>query len=195
MKIKDSKFLKSVFIDDSEVLFDNRNEIVFVWRSNVGKSSIMNALMHKKDLVKTSSKPGKTKTANIFMVNNKYYFTDLPWYWFAKLWKNVLEKLDALISWYLEARWEHIKKVVMLIDTKIWPQQTDIDMYKYILELWIPITIVLSKIDRLSKNEIHKSKILASEIFFWQDIFPISSMKNIWIRELEKYLGDALEWK
>ncbi len=195
MKIKDSKFLKSVFIDDSEVLFDNRNEIVFVWRSNVGKSSIMNALMHKKDLVKTSSKPGKTKTANIFMINNKYYFTDLPWYWFAKLWKNVLEKLDALISWYLEARWEHIKKVVMLIDTKIWPQQTDIDMYKYILELWIPITIVLSKIDRLSKNEIHKSKILASEIFFWQDIFPISSMKNIWIRELEKYLGDALEWK
>ncbi len=195
MKIKDSKFLKSVFIDDSEVLFDNRNEIVFVWRSNVGKSSIMNALMHKKDLVKTSSKPGKTKTANIFIINNKYYFTDLPWYWFAKLWKNVLEKLDALISWYLEARWEHIKKIVMLIDTKIWPQQTDIDMYKYILELWIPITIVLSKIDRLSKNEIHKSKILASEIFFWQDIFPISSMKNIWIRELEKYLGDALEWK
>jgi len=99
MKIKDSKFLKSVFIDDNDVVFDNRWEIVFVWRSNVGKSSIMNALMHKKDLVKTSSKPGKTKTANIFMVNNKYYFTDLPGYGFAKLGKEVLEKLDALISY------------------------------------------------------------------------------------------------
>lgn len=195
MKIKDSKFLKSVFIDDNNVVFDNRGEIVFVWRSNVGKSSIMNALMHKKDLVKTSSKPGKTKTANIFLVNNKYYFTDLPGYGFAKLGKEVLEKLDALISWYLEARIENIKKVVMLIDTKIWPQQADIDMYKFILDLGIPVVIVLSKIDRLSKNEIHKSKILASEIFFWQDIFPVSSMKNIWIRELEKYLWDALEEK
>jgi len=195
MKIKDAKFLKSVFIDDNDVVFDNRWEIVFVWRSNVGKSSIMNALMHKKDLVKTSSKPGKTKTANIFMVNNKYYFTDLPGYGFAKLGKEVLEKLDALISWYLEARIENIKKVVMLIDTKIWPQQADIDMYKFILDLGIPVAIVLSKVDRLSKNEIHKSKMLASETFFWQDIFPISSTKNIWIRELEKYLGDALEEK
>jgi len=195
MKIKDSKFLKSVFIDDNDVVFDNRWEIVFVWRSNVGKSSIMNALMHKKDLVKTSSKPGKTKTANIFMVNNKYYFTDLPGYGFAKLGKEVLEKLDALISWYLEARIENIKKVVMLIDTKIWPQQADIDMYKFILDLGIPVAIVLSKVDRLSKNEIHKSKTLVSEVFFWQDIFPVSSTKNIWIRELEKYLGDVLEWK
>jgi GTP-binding protein len=129
------------------------------------------------------------------MLNNKYYFTDLPGYWFAKLGKNVLEKLDALISWYLEAKIDSIKKVVMLIDTKIWPQQTDIDMYKYILDLWIPVAIVLSKVDRLSKNEIHKSKILAAQVFYWQDIFPISSSKNIWIKELNKYLGDALEGK
>ena len=195
MKIKEAKFVKSVFIDDNDVIFDNRSEIVFVWRSNVGKSSIMNALMNKKDLVKTSSKPGKTKTANLFLVNNKYYFTDLPGYWFAKLWKDVLEKLDALISWYLEARIENIKKVIMLIDTKIWPQQADIDMYKFILELGIPVAIVLSKVDRLSKNEIHKSKMLASEIFFWQDIFPVSSTKNIWIKELSRYLWDSLQGK
>ena len=195
MKIKQANFVKSVFIDDKEVFFDDRKEVVFIWRSNVGKSSIMNALMHKKDLVKTSSKPWKTKTANIFLVNNKYYFTDLPGYWFAKLGKEVLEKLDALISWYLEERKSHIKRVVMLIDTKIWPQQADIDTYKYVLELGIPIVIVLSKVDRLNKSEIAKSKTLASEIFFGQDIFPISSIKNIWIRELEKYLGDDLEGK
>ncbi len=195
MKIKDAKYLKSVFIDDNNVFFDDRKEVVFVGRSNVGKSSLMNALMHKKDLVKTSSKPGKTKTANIFMVNNKYYFTDLPGYGFAKLWKEVLEKLDALISWYLDARKHNIKRVVMLIDTKIWPQQADIDTYKYILELGIPIVVVLSKVDRLSKNEIAKSKALASEVFYWQDIFPVSSTKNIWIRELEKYLGEDLEGK
>lgn len=192
MKITDAVFLKSVFIDDTKVLFENKKEIIFVGRSNVGKSSLMNTLMWKKDLVKTSSKPGKTKTANLFLVNNKYYFTDLPWYGFAKLWKEVKEKLDALISWYVEERTQYIKRVYMLIDTKIWPQQTDIDMYKYLLELWAPVSIVLSKVDRLSKNEIAKSVAHANNEFFWQNVFPVSSMKNTWIKELFADIRDAL---
>lgn len=78
MKIQSAEFIKSVSINDKKVFFEERNELVFVGRSNVGKSSLMNALMNKKDLVKTSSKPGKTRTANIFNVNGKYHFTDLP---------------------------------------------------------------------------------------------------------------------
>lgn len=80
MKIQDASFVKTVSINDKDVYFDSRKEVLFVGRSNVGKSSLMNALMHKKDLVKTSSKPGKTRNANIFLVNKKYYFTDLPGY-------------------------------------------------------------------------------------------------------------------
>jgi GTP-binding protein len=109
----------------------------------------MNALFEKKDLVKTSSRPGKTKLANIFTVANKYYMTDLPGYGFAKLGKNLKEQLDGLISWYLEERTTHLKKVVILIDSKLGAQQTDIDMYKYLLELELPLTIVLSKIDKI----------------------------------------------
>lgn len=193
MKIKDAKFIKSVFIDDDKVIFDKNNEVVFIGRSNVWKSSLMNALMERKFLVKTSWTAWKTKTANLFLVNNKYYYTDLPWYWFAKLWKEILEKLDALISWYLEERASNIKKVCLLIDTKIWLQQKDIDMYNYIQELKIPIVIVLSKIDRLSKSEIQKAKNYVQNELFWQKIFPVSSLKKLWLKELSREIRESLE--
>jgi len=78
MKITEAVFETSVSLESRRVFLDMRKEVVFVGRSNVGKSSLMNALMHKKDLVKTSSVPGKTRTANIFLVNKKYHYTDLP---------------------------------------------------------------------------------------------------------------------
>lgn len=192
MKLSEVKFYKSVWLGSKELFIDEKKEIVFVWRSNVGKSSIMNALFKKKDLVKTSSKPGKTRLANLFLVENKYYFTDLPWYGFAKLGKNLREELDWLISWYLEEKSEYIKKVVILIDSKLWAQEVDIDMYKYILELWLPVTIVLSKIDKLSKNEVAKSLVYTKNQFFWQEIIPVSSIKKDWIRELEKSIKACL---
>lgn len=126
----------------------------------------MNALMNKKDLVKTSSTPGKTRTANMFLVNEKYHFTDLPGYGFAKLGQSLREDLDALISWYLEEKRYTIKQVILLCDAKIGPQQTDIDMYNYITQLELPLSIVLSKIDRLSKNDIHKSLTHTEKTFF-----------------------------
>ena len=192
MKLSDVKFYKSVGLETAEVMFDAKAEVVFVGRSNVGKSSIMNALFEKKDLVKTSARPGKTKLANIFTVANKYYMTDLPGYGFAKLGKNLKEQLDGLISWYLEERTTHLKKVIILIDSKLGAQQTDLDMYKYILELELPVTIVLSKIDKIGKNELNKSLAHAREIFFWQEIIAVSSTKKLGINELSKSIKTAL---
>lgn len=192
MKLSNVKFYKSVWLWSKELYLDEKWEIIFVWRSNVGKSSIMNALFEKKDLVKTSSRPGKTLLANMFLVENKYYLTDLPGYGFAKLWKNLKEQLDWLISWYMEEKWPYIKKVVILIDSKLWAQQVDIDMYKYILDLWLPVTIVLSKIDKLSKSEIAKSLAYVKNQFFGQEIIPVSSLKKVWIKELEKSIKAVL---
>ncbi len=192
MKLSDVVFHKSVWLWSKEVFIDEKREVLFVWRSNVGKSSIMNSLFGKKDLVKTSAKPGKTRLANLFKVANKYYLTDLPGYWFAKLWKNLKEELDGLISWYLEEKAEYIKKVVILIDSKLWAQQVDIDMYKYILELELPVTIVLSKIDKLSNSEAGKSLTHAKNQFFWQEIIKVSSTKKIGIKELEKSIKACL---
>lgn len=168
MKITSAEFLKSVTINDEKVYFDNRNEVVFIGRSNVGKSSLMNALLQKKGLVKTSSTPGKTRNANLFFVNEKYFFTDLPGYGFAKMGEEKRKDLDALISWYLEERKSYIKRVVVLIDSKIGAQATDLDMYKYLAEHELNPLIVLSKTDRLSNNEIQKSMRHAEEIFFGQ---------------------------
>lgn len=195
MKIKEIKFTKSVFIDDEKIVMDEHKEVVFIGRSNVWKSSIMNALFNKKDLVKTSSKAWKTKTANLFLMNNKYYFTDLPWYGFAKLGKDFLDKLDSLISWYLEERKDYIKKVVLLIDTKIGLQQKDIDMFAYVQGLKIPVIIVLSKIDRLSKSETAKAKLYVEKELFGQQVMAVSSHKRVWVNELFRELSIGLEWK
>lgn len=193
MKSLEVFFDKSISIDSNEVLLDNKKQIVFVGRSNVWKSSLMNAIFQIKNLVKTSSLPGKTKLANLFKVNNKYYFVDLPGYWFAKLGKEQKEKLDALISWYLEEFSFYIKRIVVVLDSKLWPTETDIDMFKFLNEFKIPLIFVLNKIDKLSKNEISKSVSHTQDIFFGQKIVAVSAKNNIWIDWLRKELMDSLK--
>lgn len=193
MKITSVSFDKSISIESDKVYLDNRKQIVFVWRSNVGKSSLMNSIFEKKDLVKTSSLPGKTKTANLFTVNNKFHFVDLPGYWFAKLWKEHQKKLDDLISWYLEEFKHDIKRLVVVLDSKLGPTQIDIDMFKFIQEFGIPLVFVLNKIDKLSNNEITKSLNHTQEILFWQKIFTLSAKKGDWVNELLRFLWEDLK--
>lgn len=195
MKISSAEFLRSLSLQDTKVFMEERNEIIFVGRSNVWKSSLMNALMQKKDLVKTSSTPGKTRYANVFLVNGKYYFTDLPGYGFAKMGAAFKEELDGLISWYIEEKRYSLKQVVLLLDAKIWPQASDRAMYEFIQEFDLPLTVILSKIDRLSGNEIAKSVAHAQETFFWARVIPVSSSKNIGIDELRNILWDELKKK
>ena len=192
MKIQDAKFIKSISIHDTKIFLEERGEIVFVGRSNVWKSSLMNILMKKKDLVKTSSKPGKTRTANLFLVNGKYHFTDLPGYGFAKLGQELREDLDALISWYLEEKRHTIRQVVLLCDAKIGPQQSDIDMYNYISDLELPMTVVLSKTDRLSKSDVSKSLAHTEKTFFGARVMWVSATKNKGIDEVRKVLWENL---
>lgn len=195
MKITNVVFDTSVSLASKRVFFDNKKQVVFVGRSNVGKSSLMNAIFGKKDLVKTSSLPGKTKTANLFTVNNKYSFVDLPWYGFAKLWDQKRKELDALISWYLEEFKLDIKKVVVVLDSKLGPTQTDIDMFKYLAEFGIPLLFVLNKIDRLSNNEMMKSKLHTQEIFFGQQIELVSAKNGAGIDQITRELLEVVSQK
>jgi GTP-binding protein EngB required for normal cell division len=93
----------------------------------------------------------------------------------------------------MDERLDHIKKAVIVIDTKIWPQKADIDMYEYLLELWVPMFIALSKIDRLNTSEVQKSKNHTASLLVWQPIFPVSSKKWNWISDLWRELWYALE--
>lgn len=194
MRLSDVKFFRSVGLWSKDLIIDEKPEIVFVGRSNVGKSSIMNSLFEKKDLVKTSSRAGKTQLANLFRIDNKYYMTDLPGYGFARLGKNLKEELDGLISWYIEEKQEFLKRVVILIDSRLGAQEVDIEMYKYLLDMGVPIVIVLSKTDKISKWELGNMIQKTKNHFFWQEIIPVSSLKKTWIKELTKILkADLLE--
>lgn len=193
MKKLEVSFDKSISIESNKISFENKKQIVFVGRSNVGKSSLMNALFESKWLVKTSSLPGKTKLANLFKVNNKYHFVDLPGYGFAKLWQEQKAKLDALISWYLEEFSQDIKKIVVVLDSKLGPTETDIDMFKYISEFQIPMIFVLNKIDRLSNNDIKNSVVYTEELFFWQKVVAVSAKANVGIDELRRDLMQSLK--
>lgn len=191
MKIKEVRFEKSIWIDYKEIYFDQRSEIVFVGRSNVGKSSMMNTIFGRKNLVKTSSKPGKTRTANQFIVNNKYYFTDLPGYGYAQVDKESKAKIDALISWYIEERNPFIKKVVLIVDAKLWVQDSDISMFKYLSELEIPLLVVINKIDKLGKNEANKSLSHTESLLFGQKVMVFSATKRIWLDDVMKEIKEV----
>ena len=188
MKKLEVKFDKSISIDSKIIFHESKKQVIFVWRSNVWKSSLMNAIFEKKDLVKTSSMPGKTKLANLFLVNNKFHFVDMPGYWFAKLWQEQKEKLDSLISWYIEEFKPYIKKIIIVLDSKIWPTQKDIDMFKFLQEFEIPLIFVLNKIDKLSNNEINKSLNYTSKAFFWQQILTSSTKNFDGINDIKKEL-------
>jgi len=102
------------------------------------------------------------------------------------------EELDGLISWYVEEKKANIVKAVMLIDSRLWPQEVDIHMYKFFLTLGIEVVVVLSKIDKLSRSELDKSIAATEKDFFWQDILAVSYLKWTNINELTKYLKAVL---
>lgn len=193
MKIEKVELYKVLNIETKDVFFDERKEIIFLGRSNAGKSSLLNTLFNTKSMARTSSKPGSTKTVNMFLVNNKYYFTDLPGYGFAKLGIVSRDKIDALISWYTEARSMYLKRAIMIIDSKLWPQKQDEDMYLYLKKLNMPILILNNKIDKLSKNDANKSHDYASQLFFWEKIINFSTVTKEWLKELVSILDESFK--
>lgn len=195
MKITSCQFLKTISLKEEKISYDHRNQVIFLWRSNVGKSSLMNAIFQKKDLVKTSSTPGKTKNANIFLLNHKYEFVDLPWYGYARWEKDLSKTFDELLNWYLEEFKYDIKKVVLVMDSKIWPTKSDIDMYKFLQGFDFSLLFVLNKIDKLGNHDIKQSLNHTQEIFFGQQVVWVSAKKNIWIDTLRKDLLKSVEQK
>jgi len=177
MKIKSVEFIKSI-TSSSELSFTPwkpKPEVCFVGRSNVWKSSMLNVIFESKSIVKTSSKPGHTKHANLFLLNKKYYFVDLPWYGFAKVSDEQREKIDNVITDYIAHIWENIKKVVIILDAKVGPTTHDIDMFYFLSELQIPAVVVLNKVDKLKQSELSKSVKKAKETFFGQTIVQYSA--------------------
>ena len=127
-------------------------EVCFVGRSNVGKSSLLNVLFNKK-LAKVSKRPGKTRSINFYEVNRKHYFVDLPGYGYAKTSKSERIYWKHLIETYFEKRKNQIRLSVLLIDSRLFPQENDKMFIEWSQYFEIPVLIVLSKVDKLSKAD------------------------------------------
>jgi len=135
---------------------DNLPEVVLCGRSNVGKSSFINSLFRKKNLAKTSSTPGKTRTLNYYLVEKKYYLVDLPGFGYAKVSKTEREEWNRLIQSYFRNN-KNIKYAIQFIDSRHKPTELDIMLNDLLDNLEIPHLILLNKIDKCKQSEIAKS--------------------------------------
>jgi ribosome biogenesis GTP-binding protein YsxC/EngB len=152
MEIKQSEFIISA-AGRSQYPMDGRPEIAFVGRSNVGKSSIINALTNRRSLAKVGNTPGKTRLINFFLINGFFYLVDLPGYGYAKVSKVEKEKWGRLMEDYLTGR-ETLKKVVLLVDSRHKPTDDDVLMINWIRHQGYSVYVVGTKADKLTKNEL-----------------------------------------
>jgi GTP-binding protein len=158
MIIKSAEFITSA-ADGSQYPEMPHPEIAFAGRSNVGKSSLINTLVNRKRLVKTSSTPGRTQLINFFLINGQLGLVDFPGYGYAKVPEAVRRKWAPMIETYLRTR-TNVKGVVQILDARRIPDQKEFDLIRLLTELAIPIIAVLTKADKLSKSE-QKSQLAA----------------------------------
>jgi len=193
MIIKNAKFLISI-ADKNKLEQLSLPQFAFVGRSNVGKSTLLNALCQRKSLAKTSSTPGRTRLINIFEVNNEFHFVDLPGYGFAKASKQEQAKWQGLIETYLRNS-QNLKLVFVLIDSRHEPTEKDIQMLEFLYAYQIPFKIIATKIDKLTKTELQKSKKLLSSALGVgvDDIIFVSAEKKVNVSQIldliEEFLG------
>jgi GTP-binding protein len=151
MNVKSAEFVTSA-VKPSQYPSPVGHEIAFAGRSNVGKSSLINTLLGRKNLVKTSSTPGRTQTINFFLINNGFYFVDLPGYGYAKVSMEVRKKWGPMVVKYLKTQ-ESLRAVVVILDIRRIPNQADHDLLDWLGHYDIPEIVVLTKADKLKKNK------------------------------------------
>ncbi|MFM9904180.1 MAG: ribosome biogenesis GTP-binding protein YihA/YsxC [Pyrinomonadaceae bacterium] len=155
MKITSAEFVKSAF-EMAHWTTDGRPEIAFLGRSNVGKSSLINSLLLRKGLARTSNTPGRTQSINFFLINETFYFTDLPGYGYAKVSKTMRSDWGRMAEEYLAGRNE-LALCVQLIDSRHPPSALDLQLNEWLTHYKKPHIIAATKTDKLTKNELQKA--------------------------------------
>ena len=193
MKINNVEFTTSA-VRRSQYPEGKIPEFLLVGRSNVGKSSFINTLINRKNLARTSSIPGKTQTLNFYLINECFYFVDVPGYGFARVSKKLKNKFGEMIEDYLKER-NNLKMVFMIIDFRHKPTEDDILMYDYMKYYNIPVTIIATKSDKVSKNNYDKNLKIIKETFLLSDddkVIIFSSLKKIGKNEVYEIIEKEL---
>ena len=196
MKINNVEFVTSA-VRRSQYPEGKIPEFLLVGRSNVGKSSFINTLMNRKNLARTSSIPGKTQTLNFYLINDTFYFVDVPGYGFARVSQKLKNKFGEMIEDYLKER-ENLKMVFMIIDVRHKPTEDDILMYNYLKYYNIPVTIIATKSDKISKNNYDKNiKIIKDTLNLTEEtkVVLFSSLKKTGKNETYEIIEEVLNIK
>jgi GTP-binding protein len=162
MKVTSAKFVKSAF-EESQWPRGGRPEVAFLGRSNVGKSSMINSLLGVKGLARTSSTPGRTQALNFFLINERFYFVDLPGYGFARAPREVRESWGKLVTDYLAKR-DSLVLSIQIVDSRHEPTTLDLQLRRWLLAEGKPFLTVATKSDKLSQNEARKNLARAERV-------------------------------
>ncbi|MCW8858769.1 MAG: ribosome biogenesis GTP-binding protein YihA/YsxC [Deltaproteobacteria bacterium] len=192
MKISSTEFIKSATRPGNYPPVE-LPEIAFAGRSNVGKSSLINVLVNRRNLVRTSSTPGRTQLINFFSVNGKFNLVDLPGYGFAKVPLAVKKAWGPMIRTYLEVR-ESLKAVVFILDIRRVPREEDISMLDWLEEFGVPTIPVITKIDKVNRSQREKQiKQIVIESGLPRDAFSLfSAQTKEGSEEIWERIEDAL---
>lgn len=195
MKINKAE-LEKVAVEEKQYPDTNIKEFAFAGRSNVGKSSFINAMLNRKNLARTSSTPGKTRTINFYRVNDDLRLVDLPGYGYAKVAKSEKEKWAGIINRYLENR-ENLVETILLVDIRHEPTALDKQMYDYIIESCFSGIVIATKKDKIKKSQVDKHiSIIAKKlgVKHRENIIPFSSSKKDEVKDMWFIFEDMLRF-
>jgi GTP-binding protein len=193
MLIKQAEFFTTVVAKD-QYPTEGIKEIAFVGRSNVGKSSLINLLTNNKKLAKTSGNPGKTRTINYFLINNSFYFVDLPGYGYAKVPKDLQASWGRMMEQYLIDR-EELKVIIVLVDIRHKPSKGDENMMEFIKHYDIPFIVAATKADKISRGQRAKYlKVIKESLGLdYDSIVACSTLDRTGIAELLSKMDEYLD--
>ena len=191
MRITSATFVKSAF-KETDWPRDNKPEIAFLGRSNVGKSSFINSLLGVRGLARTSSTPGRTQSLNFFLINEKFWFVDLPGYGYARAPKDVKAQWNAAATDYLAMRQELVLSI-HLLDARHDPSAKDLQLQEWLVHNDKPHLVVATKADKLSNNELSRSIARAKEILQISNVLNYSAATGRGRDEVWRAIGEALK--
>jgi GTP-binding protein len=177
VKIASATFVKSA-VSPGQFPADRLPEVAFVGRSNVGKSSLINSLLGSPGLAKTSSTPGRTQLINFFLVNNGFYFVDLPGYGYARVPLEIKRTWGPMVQGYLATR-ANLVLVVVITDARHEPARLDLQMTEWLQSKGKPFIVVATKSDKLSANKLKASLARLGEAFDGAAVTPYSSVSRL----------------
>ncbi len=192
---RNSRFIRSA-ADESAFPKDDRKRIVFVGRSNVGKSSTINAILGKKGFARVSAKPGKTVFINLFDLDDSLWVIDLPGYGYSKTSKAERERYSMLIEEYFQQDHANISRIYMIVDARHKPTADDVTMAEWVRHYGCPLTVVANKLDKLKKSEIEPNLARIRETLMLSNedvLIPFSAEKGTNCDQLKADIQNAIE--